>query len=42
MSLNVAGIRRMLGVQVLAGLGYLILEVKDAANEESNIAFPVY
>jgi len=32
----------MLGVQVLAGLGYLILEVKDAANEESNIAFPVY
>ena len=32
----------MLGVQVLAGLGYLILEVTDAANEESNIAFPLY
>jgi hypothetical protein len=30
------------GVQVLAGLGYVILEVRDAANEESNIAFLVY
>jgi hypothetical protein len=30
------------GVQVLAGLGCVIVEVRDAANEESNIAFPVY
>jgi hypothetical protein len=30
------------GVQVLTSLEYIILEVRDAANEESNIAFPVY
>jgi hypothetical protein len=29
-------------VQVLADLGYVILEVRDAANEESNNAVPVY
>ena len=30
------------GVQVLVGLEYVILEVRDAANEESKIAFPVF
>jgi len=30
------------GVQVLAGLGYVILGVKDAAKEVSNITVPVY
>ena len=29
------------GVRVLAGLGYVVLEVRDAADEESKIAFPV-
>jgi hypothetical protein len=29
------------GVQVLAGLGYVILEARDAADEESNFALPV-
>jgi hypothetical protein len=32
----------MVGVQVLAGLGYVILEVRIAAKVESNIAVQVY
>ena len=45
LKVNVVKFRRNsadVGVQVLVGLGFVILEVRDAAIEESTIAFPVY
>jgi hypothetical protein len=45
MKVNVFKCRRNsanVGVQVLAGLGYVILQVENATNKQSNNAVPVY